>query len=282
MRRLQMLLAATALVAACGGSAPASSPSGGPGAAGAAGPSSISRHRAAPRVRHHRLRERLLAHAANRIQGRSPSVRRNQSNGASGGRLCLPGIRRAARQPPPRRGARAGRHRLVHGAVGWQARPSGPADRRGAGGRSWPGLGATRRHRRPGRRRLGDRPGRQCDRSSRSGSAETRSFPMPDGRRAGPHTATFDDDGILWFTGQGGVIGRLDPDGRGGPVRRAARAWSLRHRRRPRWRRLVRLARRELPRPCRSRRRVRSKSSSLRRPTRAPAASGPTRPVGSG
>ena len=43
-------------------------------------------------------------------------------------------------------------------------------------------------------------------------SAETRSFGMPDGRRAGPHTATFDDDGILWFTGQGGgVIGRLEP-----------------------------------------------------------------------
>jgi virginiamycin B lyase len=31
----------------------------------------------------------------------------------------------------------------------------------------------------------------------------------------GVHTATFDGEGVLWFTGQAGVIGRLDPaDGR--------------------------------------------------------------------
>ena len=35
-------------------------------------------------------------------------------------------------------------------------------------------------------------------------------FPV-DSRGANLNTATFDGDGILWFTGQGGVYGRLDP-----------------------------------------------------------------------
>jgi virginiamycin B lyase len=37
-------------------------------------------------------------------------------------------------------------------------------------------------------------------------------FPLPaDRRQANLNTATFDGDGILWFTGQNGVYGRLDP-----------------------------------------------------------------------
>lgn len=37
-------------------------------------------------------------------------------------------------------------------------------------------------------------------------------FPLPEGSRyANLNTATFDDRGILWFTGQSGVYGRLDP-----------------------------------------------------------------------
>ncbi len=37
-------------------------------------------------------------------------------------------------------------------------------------------------------------------------------FPLPRGRgRANLNTATFDHDGVLWFTGQNGVYGRLDP-----------------------------------------------------------------------
>jgi virginiamycin B lyase len=37
-----------------------------------------------------------------------------------------------------------------------------------------------------------------------------RAFPLPrDGRGANLNTATFDADGDLWFTGQGGVVGRL-------------------------------------------------------------------------
>jgi virginiamycin B lyase len=39
---------------------------------------------------------------------------------------------------------------------------------------------------------------------------EVRSFPLP-GRNANLNTATFDRNGILWFTGQNGVFGRLDP-----------------------------------------------------------------------
>ena len=37
-------------------------------------------------------------------------------------------------------------------------------------------------------------------------------FPLPDGRAgANLNTATFDAEGVLWFTGQSGVYGRLDP-----------------------------------------------------------------------
>jgi virginiamycin B lyase len=41
---------------------------------------------------------------------------------------------------------------------------------------------------------------------------EVSSFPLPRGREgANLNTATFDKRGVLWFTGQGGVYGRLDP-----------------------------------------------------------------------
>jgi virginiamycin B lyase len=41
---------------------------------------------------------------------------------------------------------------------------------------------------------------------------EVKRFPLPAERpRANLNTATFDRDGTLWFTGQGGVFGRLDP-----------------------------------------------------------------------
>jgi len=37
-------------------------------------------------------------------------------------------------------------------------------------------------------------------------------FPLPDGRpNANLNTATFDGEGVLWFTGQNGVYGRLEP-----------------------------------------------------------------------
>ncbi|HEU5160975.1 MAG TPA: hypothetical protein VFU43_28515 [Streptosporangiaceae bacterium] len=41
---------------------------------------------------------------------------------------------------------------------------------------------------------------------------QVRRFPLPAGRAgANLNTATFDADGVLWFTGQSGVYGRLDP-----------------------------------------------------------------------
>lgn len=43
-------------------------------------------------------------------------------------------------------------------------------------------------------------------------SREVRRFPLPEGSPyANLNTAAFDGDGVLWFTGQAGVIGRLDP-----------------------------------------------------------------------
>jgi len=39
---------------------------------------------------------------------------------------------------------------------------------------------------------------------------EVKVFPLP-GARANLNTATFDNRGVLWFTGQAGYIGRLDP-----------------------------------------------------------------------
>ena len=41
---------------------------------------------------------------------------------------------------------------------------------------------------------------------------EIRAFPLPEnGVNANLNTATFDHKGVLWFTGQGGIYGRLDP-----------------------------------------------------------------------
>jgi virginiamycin B lyase len=45
-----------------------------------------------------------------------------------------------------------------------------------------------------------------------STTREVRSYPLPTGREgANLNTATFDRTGVLWFTGQAGVYGRLDP-----------------------------------------------------------------------
>lgn len=42
---------------------------------------------------------------------------------------------------------------------------------------------------------------------------DTTVYSLPEDRpNVGVHTATFDDDGLLWFTGQAGVYGSLDPE----------------------------------------------------------------------
>jgi len=44
------------------------------------------------------------------------------------------------------------------------------------------------------------------------GSGDVRTFPLPASRpRVGLNTAAFDPRGTLWFTGEAGVYGRLDP-----------------------------------------------------------------------
>jgi virginiamycin B lyase len=43
------------------------------------------------------------------------------------------------------------------------------------------------------------------------GSGAVQTFPLTAGRRADLNTATFDRSGALWFTGQNGIYGRLDP-----------------------------------------------------------------------
>ena len=46
-----------------------------------------------------------------------------------------------------------------------------------------------------------------------AGTEEVEAFPLPAGSGyANLNTATFDGEGVLWFTGQSGVYGRLDPD----------------------------------------------------------------------
>src|SRR6266545_4636491 len=43
-------------------------------------------------------------------------------------------------------------------------------------------------------------------------TSDVRRFPLPEGRDgANLNTATFDKRGVLWFTGQNGIYGRLDP-----------------------------------------------------------------------
>ena len=43
-------------------------------------------------------------------------------------------------------------------------------------------------------------------------TSEVTTFPLPRDRRgANLNTAAFDGDGVLWFTGQTGIYGRLDP-----------------------------------------------------------------------
>ena len=45
---------------------------------------------------------------------------------------------------------------------------------------------------------------------------EVRTYPLPTGREsANLNTATFDSNGVLWFTGQAGVYGRLESRGPG-------------------------------------------------------------------
>ena len=80
---------------------------------------------------------------------------------------------------------------------------------------------------------------------------QVRRFPLPaSSGYANLNTATFDRRGVLWFTGQSGIYGKLDP--RVGKVRVFAAprgAGAVRHHNDTVGRRLLRVPRGQLPRP---------------------------------
>ena len=82
---------------------------------------------------------------------------------------------------------------------------------------------------------------------------EVKRFPLPaSSGYANLNTATFDRDGVLWFTGQSGIYGRLDPETGALRVFRAPGGtgpYGITTT--PRGRRLVRVARRKPHRPDR-------------------------------
>ena len=75
-------------------------------------------------------------------------------------------------------------------------------------------------------------------------------FPLPKERRnANLNTATFDRQGVLWFTGQNGIYGRLDPKTGAMTVFDAPRGIGpLRHRHHARWPSVLHLVGRQLSR----------------------------------
>ena len=80
---------------------------------------------------------------------------------------------------------------------------------------------------------MGDRQRPECDRSRRRGHRAVTSYPMPAvAEGANLNTAAFDGDGILWFTGQAGMVRTGRPgDGQRRGLRRASRSRSIRHHR---------------------------------------------------
>ena len=162
-----------------------------------------------------------------------------------------PRVSRPGGKPPSRCRARARRRSLVHGATIRRARLARPEDRRtrhtalgegsaphgvivGPDGAPWITDGGLNAIVRVDPKTL-----------------RVRRFPLPaSSPGANLNTATFDRHGILWFTGQSGIYGRLDP--RSGKVRVFAAPRGpgpVRDHGDTVGRRLLRLARRQLPRP---------------------------------
>ncbi len=84
---------------------------------------------------------------------------------------------------------------------------------------------------------------------------QVRRFPLPaSSADANLNTAVFDRRGVLWFTGQSGIYGKLDPrDRQGAGLRGSARAGAVRHHNDTVGRRLLRVPRGQLSRPRRCR-----------------------------
>jgi virginiamycin B lyase len=73
------------------------------------------------------------------------------------------------------------------------------------------GVRAPRRDHRPRRRRLDHGQWSQCHRQGRSGHRRGHDLPVAADRPNANRTRPNDPSGTLWFTGQSGVYGRLDP-----------------------------------------------------------------------
>ena len=114
--------------------------------------------------------------------------------------------------PAPRR--RPGCRRplgLVHRPGVRSARPAGPGHRQEPADPAGRRLGSARRDRRPRRSTMDHRRRPERDRAGRPRTGKVDRYPLPPGRdSANLNTAAF-RGGVLWFTGQAGVLGRLDP-----------------------------------------------------------------------
>ena len=125
-------------------------------------------------------------------------------------------LRRGARLASARcrGGARAGRARLLHGAGDRPARHPRSEDRQVRGNRARPRFRAARRDRRSRRRAVDHRQRPERDRARRPEDPRGARLAASgsDVEYANLNTLTFDRKGRVWFTGQSGYYGRLDPD----------------------------------------------------------------------
>ena len=161
--------------------------------------------------------EHARPHPAGSCAGRACGGDCGRGDGCRGAAGHLAGVRGARRLAPARRRARARRRRLVHG----------PGDRASS-------AGSTRAPARRARSPLGEGSAPhgvivgpdgapwitdgglnaivRVDPRTRRGQGATRCRPRR--RDANLNTAVFDRAGMLWFTGQSGFYGRLDPGDR--------------------------------------------------------------------
>ena len=162
-------------------------------------------------------------------------------------------------------------------ALGWLDPKTGAVAARAARRR----IGSSRCDRRARRRAVDHRRRPERDRARRPADEARSPLPAPEwAEAANLNTAIFDEHGVLWFTGQSGVYGRLDPKRRdvcACSMLRAVRARTGSRRRRRR--RVLRLARRQLPRSDRHRHRQGGRVAAAdSRPGRAPGLVGLARP----
>ena len=165
---------------------------------------------------------------------------------AGGGSCRSVSPRRRPSPAPPRRGARPPARRSTRipsrpaaGRTTWRRRATAASGTRrrdraarlarpGTGGRgtsrSATGLGAARRDRRPGRGAVDHRRRAERDRAGGPATRRCAASRCPPTGYANLNTAVFDRRGMLWFTGQSGIYGRLDPGREGAGLRGAARS----------------------------------------------------------